>query len=94
MIPLGRGRADGVQQPWQLEDLAVALPLAKLRVTGDLAVGAPGENVGSVACRTTAPAAFLSRNLAGIVWPSLNLLCCTPVWCAVSLIGCRNPSQP
>src|SRR4051812_22886864 len=40
----------------------------------------------------TLPAASLITNFAGIVWPSLNLLSSRPV-CAVSLIGCRNPSQ-
>src|SRR3954447_22930397 len=51
-------------------------------------------NVGSGVCCTDWPAAFVMMNFAGTVLPSLNRLCVSPVWCAVSLIGWRKPFQP
>ena len=48
-------------------------------------------NVGFGVCCTAVPAALEMMNFTGIVCPSLNLLSVTPVWWAVSLIGCRKP---
>ena len=39
------------------------------------------------------PLAFLSWNLTGTVLPALKMLVAVSTWCAVSLMGCRKPSQ-
>jgi len=40
------------------------------------------------------PSLFLSWNFAGTVLPALKMLTVVvPTWWAVSLIGCRNPSN-
>src|SRR6266498_5015885 len=49
-------------------------------------------NVGRAPAWTTVPSAFFNWNFVGMVLPSLKKLS-KPPWWAVSLIGCRNPSQ-
>jgi hypothetical protein len=40
------------------------------------------------------PSARFSWNFTGMVLPPLKMLVAVPIWWAVSLIGCRNPSHP
>ena len=50
-----------------------------LKIFRDAEMAYAWLNVGLPLCWTTVPAAFLSTNFAGIVWPSLNLLSASPV---------------
>jgi hypothetical protein len=51
------------------------------------------RHIGATAAWTTVPAEFFSWNFAGTVLPAWKMLVDVPTSCAVSLIGCRNPSN-